>query len=340
MADLRGEQEGAPAAPTANPDAPTARPDVPAATIAGFWRRLFALFVDMLLLAAVGFAIGTFAFAQMVALGQQGRLIGAAITLAYFGILNTGWAGGTFGKRVTGLRVIRRDGQTIGLFRSLLRTIIFWTPYYLNGVFFSSVHIPGLPVDPRIDLAVGILDGIAVFGGTAFIAYLYLFNTKTRQSLHDLIAGTYVVVAGSVGAPVRAQFWKGHLAIATGISLVLVGIPLGLLGYLSTTSIGSALNKAGTIQSTVLDDPAVATAAVTVSSTTWSTISSGQSSTVTRTSLDVKVQLRAVPASMEAAQNEIAMIVLRKDPSNSRYAISECRRVLRLRSRNFQMVKR
>jgi uncharacterized RDD family membrane protein YckC len=303
VGDLREEGSGAPVEQA-----------VPAsAEIAGFWRRIFALMIDGALLGCVGFAIGTVAFRQVVALGQEGRLIGAAITLLYFGILNGSWGGGaTLGKRMLGLRVIRRDGRTIGPFPAFLRTIIFWTPYYLNGVFIKSVHIPGVPPSPHVDMAISILLALVVFGGIVSIAYLYLFNRRTRQSLHDLVAGSFVVRTQNVSAPVRAHFWKGHLAFAALACLVAAAIPLTFIAYLSGTSLGKVLNKTSVIQAAVLAYPGADTAQVSAG-TFYASSLNGPS--ITRTTLTVNVRMHSVPTSMEAAQDDIAGIVLKTDPS-------------------------
>ncbi|HTW32990.1 MAG TPA: RDD family protein [Rhizomicrobium sp.] len=296
MSDLRG---GTPSASTE-----------PVAVIAGFWRRIFALLIDMLLLGAVGIAIGAVAFRQVVALGQEGRLIGAAVTLVYYGILNSSWGGGTIGKRAMGLRVVGRDGKAIGLFRSLVRTVVFWTPYYLNGVFFSK--IPGLPDDSRILAAAGVLDGMVVFGGLVFIAYLYLFNTRTRQSLHDLIVGSYVVRSEPTDAPVKARFWPAHLLFASLLTVILVAVPLGLLAFLWNAGLGTTMSNTEAVQSAVLAYPGVDTASVAVNTMSMWTSSSG---TTTTTTLAVTAGMRVVPVSMTRAENGIAAIVLRKSPS-------------------------
>lgn len=293
MSDLRGE---------------TLVAAEPTAVIAGFWRRIFALFIDMLVLAGVGIAIGIVAFSQIVALGQEGRLIGAAITLVYFGILNSG--GGTIGKRAMGLRVVRRDGKAIGLSRSLVRTIVFWTPYYLNGVTFSKV--PGLPANSAVLTTASILEAIVVFGGLVFIAYLYVFNTRTRQSLHDLIVGSYVVKAEPSDAPVTSRFWPVHLLFASVLTVLLVAVPLGLMAFLWNTGLGTTVSNAEAVQTAVLAYPGVDTASVQVNTMSMWTSSSG---TTTTTTLGVAVLMRAVPGSMTRTENDIAAIVLQKSPS-------------------------
>jgi hypothetical protein len=57
---------------------------------------------------------------------------------------------------------------------------------------------------------------IVIFGGLLSTIYLYIFNRVTRQSLHDLIIGTYVV---NVAAPqqVPGSVWKPHLIVVAVI---------------------------------------------------------------------------------------------------------------------------
>jgi uncharacterized RDD family membrane protein YckC len=280
-----------------------------AGKIAGFWRRLFALFIDGILLAIVGMVIGAAFYPQLVEMGQSGRLIGAAITLVYYGVLNSGWGGGaTLGKRMLGLRVVRRDGHTIGLFRSFVRTVIFWTPFYLNGVFFQSVHIPGLPPDPRILMVVGVLDVAAVFVGTFLIFYLYLFNARTRQSLHDLIAGTFVVRAEPADAPVAVHVWKGHLIVALLLVLLLSGGTFWIYkSRVSFTGAGTTLEQLTALQHAVGARPGVG--AVQAQTSTFVTTSGKQ------TALILVVRMRVIPPSLDAVENDVATTVLKTDPT-------------------------
>jgi len=69
-----------------------------------------------------------------------------------------------------------------------------------------------------------------VFGLGGALVYLYVFNRRTRQSLHDLAAGTFVVAARHSGG-IRERIWRPHLALAAGwLVVVVAGIgPLGKL---------------------------------------------------------------------------------------------------------------
>jgi hypothetical protein len=52
------------------------------------------------------------------------------------------------------------------------------------------------------------------------IIYLYLFNTRTRQSLHDLATGSFVVKAPGAGAVEGCRLWLGHWAILGALGIV------------------------------------------------------------------------------------------------------------------------
>ncbi len=175
-------------------------------TIALFWSRLLALFVDALILGTLGLLIGFFFFDALAHLGGRGRIIGFTMAFIYFGLLNsTVGSGQTIGKRFSRIKVVRRDGAPVSPWRSFLRFSVIGLPFFLNGAM----------IRPEIATSfAGKLMALFVFGIGGAIVYLYVFNRRSRQSLHDLVAGTYVVSeegAGEVGAP---KIWNVHLAAA------------------------------------------------------------------------------------------------------------------------------
>ena len=53
-------------------------------------------------------------FDRLAALGSLGRLIGGAIALAYFALMNSELGGGqTFGKRLVKIRVVQANGTPV-----------------------------------------------------------------------------------------------------------------------------------------------------------------------------------------------------------------------------------
>jgi uncharacterized RDD family membrane protein YckC len=181
--------------------------------MAGPWRRLFAFGLDGLLLGVVGACIGLVAYDRLVALGDWGRVLGFAIALAYFGVMDSGLCKGqTVGKRVLGIKVVTANAVPLSLGASTLRAAIFCVPYFLNGAFIAA------------NAAATWVLVFVIFGVGLSILYLLLFNRRTRQSLHDLAVGAYVVrseVGDARGAIER--IWPVHFGV---VGLILVAAML------------------------------------------------------------------------------------------------------------------
>ena len=132
---------------------------------APFSLRCGALLIDYIIL------VGILAFSTLVARmlgggtrssGDSAETLGLIIALAV-GVLNfvvlAAWRGRTLGKWATGLRVVRRDGQSVGVGRSLLR------------------HLVGYPLS------------LLPFG----LGFLIAVVSTQGRALHDMIAGTVVI---------------------------------------------------------------------------------------------------------------------------------------------------
>jgi uncharacterized RDD family membrane protein YckC len=195
----------------------------PQAKIAGFWQRILAFLIDVVLLGIVAVIAGSVFHDKLIAWGHNGRLLGLAVALAYFGILNSRiGAGATPGQRLVGLKVVGHDGTPIPLALSLARAILLLVPIYLNGWLFALGTVTQL-TQMLLNTALSVL----VFGFTGANLYLYIANATTRQAVHDLIAGTFVVRADTVGAPVGLRMRSGHLVvISLWFLLFLSGGPL------------------------------------------------------------------------------------------------------------------
>ena len=191
----------------------------PVRSIAGFWRRLGAFAIDMLLLGLVGMTLGWLLFDTLARMGAYARLIGFAIALAYFGLGNSRLGGGqTLGKRLLGVRVVDAHDQLLSLPRALLRYVVLGVPFFVNGLPLSPEQATSSPL--------GYLLSLVLFGGIFAIVYLYVFNRRTRQSLHDLAVGSYV--ERFEGAPRTESFpalWRGHLVVVALIAALALTAP-------------------------------------------------------------------------------------------------------------------
>lgn len=204
--------------------------------ICAFWTRVLALMVDYIVLAAILAVPGLAAFHFLATHPSLPPLIGLAVGLPYFAVLDSRIGKGqTMGKKVLGIRVVDRDGELISVSRSALRAAVLLVPFIFEG---AQMRCRG-------ELC-GVWSGIQFFlaaWGFA-IVYLYIFNRRTRQSLHDLVAGTFVIGAtawplpagvqaaasGGEGGFTRApavvtskSIWQPHFAILAGLILVFCG---------------------------------------------------------------------------------------------------------------------
>jgi len=153
-----------------------------------FWPRIGALILDSIILGIVGFIMGLIFFDAFANMGIYGRLVGFVISISYFGILNSSIGRGqTLGKKACNIRVVGKDGKPIALLPSLIRSGILFIPFYTNG----------LPIFPtELFSFFTVILSVLIFGLGFSIFYLYVANKRTRQSLHDLAVGSFVVVRG------------------------------------------------------------------------------------------------------------------------------------------------
>lgn len=177
--------------------------------IAGFWRRIFAFIVDSVILGSIGWAAGLIFFDAFVQLGPWGRLLGFCVALVYFGVQNSKIAGGqTFGKRLLKIRVVGKNGAPLSVQMAFVRFLPLGAPWFLNNAQFPPSLLFTYWIYPL---------SVAIFGIGLSIVYLYVFNRKTRQSLHDLLVGSYVVSGESKEPVEAAPLWKLHSAVCVFI---------------------------------------------------------------------------------------------------------------------------
>jgi uncharacterized RDD family membrane protein YckC len=268
------------------------------AIIASPWRRLFAFCLDGLFLGAFGACIGLVAYDRLVALGGWGRAVGFAIALIYYGAMDSKLSGGqTLGKRILGVKVVTANGASLGVSASTLRAAIFCVPYFLNGVSVDAGAITSW------------LLVFLVFGVGLSIAYLLLFNRRTRQSLHDLAVGAYVV-SSKADSPIRAsqQIWPGH-AIAVGLILVVALV----LPYFAQR-LASSVPFAGlvSVQRALQQDPDVRHASAFIGVSKF--VGTNRDATTTHLFSSNIVLSRRV-TDFDALANRLARIILDHEPS-------------------------
>jgi hypothetical protein len=119
-------------------------------------------------------------------------------------------------KKLLNIRVVDSSNSTISLPKSFLRYSFLAIPFSLNGAQITNEVLLSYLVYPL---------SFIIFGGLFSISYLYIFNRVTRQSLHDLAVGTYVVNV-DVSTEELSSVWKPHLAVVAGLFITAALIPV------------------------------------------------------------------------------------------------------------------
>lgn len=266
--------------------------------ICGFWRRLCAFFIDSSVLAIPAITLGYIFFDFFVSIGSWGLLGGFTVALVYFACLNSSIGNGqTLGKRLMKIQVVTKEGQTIPFHTALIRFVVLGVPYFLNGTI--------LPIDSQ---SLALLFSVTTFFGFVAIIYLYIFNRKTRQSLHDLVAKTYVVTAPA-SPPVHFEpIWRGHLAVVGLIFLTVVTVLTIVFPKLTQNEFFSDLLR---VQQDIQSSGLVRTSGVTVGKSFKVAGSEGQRES---TYLSVNAILTKCAPDYNEVINQLAAVVLKTYP--------------------------
>jgi uncharacterized RDD family membrane protein YckC len=188
---------------------------------AGLARRFGAIFTDVFV---VGVALGIMAIPPLLGgwcarLGVFAQLIGLAAATLYTALFNSRIGGGqTLGKWAFGILVVGANGRPISFARSLGRSVVFWIavaqPQRIRDIALQSESVAVVMVSLFLAVAFGL-----------GILYLLLFNRETRQGLHDLIVGTFVVEKHGVPRVIPVPLPRVHRYVLAGL-FVLTGVAM------------------------------------------------------------------------------------------------------------------
>ncbi|UWX60869.1 RDD family protein [Chryseobacterium oranimense] len=197
-----------------------------------FWTRVWALLIDSLILGILGYILGSVFESFFISLGEEAKLIGWFISLAYFSVLNSKLNNGqTIGKKIMKIQVTYIDGRTVSLKTSFIRSLILTAPFFLNR--FKITESETFSV-------VNIIQSMIIFTLGLGIMIFYIFNKETRQSLHDIVAKTYVVQDHRNNAVTMMPQPKKLPFYITGTLLLLV-IITSIYSYSSNSEIKKLL---------------------------------------------------------------------------------------------------
>lgn len=276
----------------------------PTRVISGFWRRLLAFLIDGAALGVVGLVVGSIFFRVFSELGVWGRLVGFSISLLYFGIGNSSLTGGqTLGKRLLNIKVVGKDAGPISLPRSCSRFMILGPPYFLNGAAFSP-DVLGHPV-------ISFLLVFIVFAMGASVIYLFVFNRKTRQSLHDLVVGTTVVMADPPPGWRAPAIWKGHLAT---VCILVAAVVFGTVMVVPKLVDNEFFGDLTAVQESIHETGLVHVATVSVGKSFGSRKGADGVEKWETTYFSTNAVLKDKPQHYEAVFNQIASVILDRFP--------------------------
>ena len=275
---------------------PETRPEE--AVIGGFWRRLGAFVLDMFVLGLLGQILGYFFFDQLAAMGAWGRLFGWTIAVSYFGIMNSRLVHGQSpGKRLFGIVVVDNSGNLITVNKSLLRSAILFTPLFLNGAAIPTDRMPTLS---------NYVVGPVIFGGIAVIVYLFVFNRRTRQNIHDLAVQTYVIKKPVSQIPIKKRTWTVLYAICGLLCVIVLVLSHLLMGFAKS----KALKGVFETRSKIARETGIDNVSLMVGSTSW--IHNGKTTIHTYAFSQVLVSKK--PVESEALAAKVAAIILHSYP--------------------------
>jgi uncharacterized RDD family membrane protein YckC len=266
--------------------------------IGGFWRRLGAFVLDMLVLGILGQILGYFFFDQLAAMGAWGRLLGWIIAVSYFGIMNSRLVHGqTIGKRLLGIIVVDSAGNFIAVSKSLFRSAILFTPIFLNGA--------AIPND-RMSTFFNYILGFVVFGGLGSIIYLFIFNRKTRQNIHDIVVHTYVIKRSTSQIPVRRKTWTVHYAICGLLCIVVLVLSYLVMGFSKSDTLKGVFET----RSEIVQETGISNVSLMVGTTSF--ISKDKRTVQTYAFSQVVVSKK--PVDSDALAAKVAAIILHSYP--------------------------
>ena len=207
----------------------------------------------------IGYGLGLILYDYLASLGELGRILGFGIALVYLGVMNSRICGGqTLGKKVTKIKVVSSNGTGLTVAASFCRAI-FCMPLFLMGANFFAV-----PIQQQSWFVVILT--LLTLGVSFSDSYLFTFNPKTRQSLHDLAVGSYVIRTGAETVPLTARaLWRGHFVVIV-VFMALATAALISVGRLSETEPGVSILL---LQKTLASEPGVRYVKV-VAGSTWS----------------------------------------------------------------------
>jgi uncharacterized RDD family membrane protein YckC len=172
------------------------QPYAAAPSYGSFFRRFGALIIDMIIVLVLffigGFMVGLVGGSDTVQtledadrFGSAGSILSNMIMTAM--IIGFNAIGGTPGKRMLGLRITNQEGGLPGFALATIRAWPWIVVLLCNlAYWFAASGSDGADSS--------LLEGVSVLAQVIwFIGCFFVLGTKYKQTLHDKLAGTYVI---------------------------------------------------------------------------------------------------------------------------------------------------
>jgi RDD family len=188
-------------------DDETQQPDAPRPVAARrlVWSdRLMALAIDAFVLLLLGLVVGFAAGRYLPPVGWT-KLVGWGLGTTYLGVSGSRRCGGqTAGLAFCHGVLVDSESRLLSLPRSLIRAAVLVAPWCLSA-FYIGAQLPSGPV-------LGWLSRLVTFGTLPVSLLIFLVGFRRGQFFHDILVGSFIVVAEDRGRPVPRRL--GPLAIA------------------------------------------------------------------------------------------------------------------------------
>jgi len=176
--------------------------------------RVFALLIDLIILGVIGYLAGIAFRDFFVKTGLHGLLIGWFIATVYYTVGNSQITfGRTLGKFMLLIKVSNTEGETLSLSKALIRALLFTTPYFLMDYF------QGLSNNTYLSNFLGLISFTYYFG----LAYFYLVNRKSRQTIHDIFSKTVVIAKEQDVSAIPLYITKKKIGVFIGLIVLIIG---------------------------------------------------------------------------------------------------------------------
>jgi uncharacterized RDD family membrane protein YckC len=174
---------------------------------AGFWRRFGAFWLDALILLPLSFL--TLWFDGRYRLFQLYYVVPGFIIAVLYSVYLVKQYGGTPGKIIAGLRIVKVDGSPIGYREAILR---FLPEFLLAEATSLALILATLQVGDSEYTSLGFMKRSVLLVSLApawykpvqylqtvwvWSEFIVLLTNKKRRAIHDFIAGTVVIVRNS-----------------------------------------------------------------------------------------------------------------------------------------------